>query len=224
MRASFFFVLLVTACDGGPPPPTPILSSTLAPSAIDVTATITSNGSAALVDATLVSNGASVRLSGDSLVASATDASALALGEYTPGHYAVLLPTISQTITLAFLRGGKSIASMDLMLPTAFAIAAPATPSRSMSIPLTWAPGVVGETLALSITAPCLSGGKATRTPDPLGGGFTLQAADFIAGGVCTLSIEITRSASMPKAIGGLGSFSSATLVQKRTLELVTQP
>jgi len=222
MRA-ILCLFLLAACDDGrkPVPSTP--SNALAPSELGLTATVTGNGASVLVDVSISTGTTAVELSpNDALVASASDAPALGLGKYAPGKYTVLLPTHAQTVTFAFMRDGKAIVSNDITLPTPFAIAAPQKPSRASSIALAWEAGKSSEMLALAIGAPCLATRKSTRMPDPIGTGFTLQAADFIPyAGACTLDIELERTDGRT-----LSGFSSgvAQVVQSRTLELVTEP
>jgi hypothetical protein len=222
-----FALLFLAACDGPSEAPPPPETTNLATSGIGVKLDVTSNGAAILLDATVIaSNGTPLELGpADVFSASAPDAPEKALGRYAAGQYALVMPSQSQTLSFSLLRNGKSVSTTMLTLPSAFTIAAPSAPTRAMGLPLTWAPGVPGEQLTLTITGPCLPGMRLVRQPDPLGGGFTVQGADFSAAtGACKLAIDLERAGAMPSALLGLASVGGAKLVQTRTLEIVTQP
>lgn len=225
MRRALSLGLALAACNDGTAAP-PRDTSGVDVSGISVTATVTSNGAAMLIDASVAGGGA-VRLAPDDLLlAGAPDAPERALGEYPASKatfgYALLLPSAEARLTLGFSRRGQ-IARQDFALPDAFVVVAPKTASRSAPITLAWTPGKAGESFTLEVRGPCVAQGF-RRTADPIGTSFDLQPADFPnTTGSCTLEVKAARTVTVKGGFAGLAP-GVVTLVQLRTVTIETQP
>ena len=218
-------LILVAGCSNAPVQP--VASNTLSTSAIELTASIRSDGSLAQMFVTPIQGegGYAITLTGgDALLVSVGGGPDQPLARFE-SQYLGQLPTGAVDFEIIFLRKSMRIASA-ITLPPPFALAGPAAPaSRSQPIPITWDAGTGSYATSLQITAPCLTRIIARKLePDP--GAFSIQPADLFVSpgtGPCDFKVELTRSFA-GKMAPELDPSSGASASQIRTVTIPTVP
>ncbi len=236
MTTRMSFLLLMIGCtsyQASPAAPYELLppSDKFASSALAFSVDAQSNGLKTEIRVIVNASGRKVQLVGsDALFASAADTSRVPLNgfpsfviprptEVVSEQYVGLLATQTTRVTLVFTRAGLADETASIDLPPPFTLRTPVSAPRSSPITIGWESSP-------SDAATLLFKGCGPSFMRPLGtdtGSFTLQPADLMTQGKCTLVVTMTRTRVLANTGPGFPRAESL-VTQTRTVTLETTP